>query len=120
MTMANLPKSSRRGFLGAVTAALGALTAPSDDPVFAAIERHKAAYARFCDACGLADTIVAKNEGREVTDADEAEREAADTAEAEALEALLDCPLSTPAGSRAMLEYLRVRTHKGVGMSRAL
>jgi hypothetical protein len=54
----------------------------------------------------LTDEVLAKQQGREVTQADRAAHEAADDAETEALEALLGTVPQTRAGARAVVEYL--------------
>ena len=74
------------------------------DPVFDAIERHRAAYARHVTACGRSDKIKAREEGRTVTKADEREHDAADHAEREALIALFSTSPQTAAGARALID----------------
>ena len=75
--MSESAKPSRRLFLAAgpasaVFAALGAAAAiPALDPVFAAIERHKAAWDAYGLICYRTDGVLAKRQGREVTQADE-------------------------------------------------
>jgi hypothetical protein len=105
-----LPKSSRRLFLAAGTAAAVCATLKSAaglevDPIFAAIKRHNEAWRAFGDACPRIDDIVAENEGREVTEADEEAYEAANDAEEEAFEALITLPPVTIAGMRAAMRY---------------
>jgi hypothetical protein len=86
-----LPKSRRaaRG-LFASASALAVLPAAAVaaslevDPIFAAIKRHHEAWRAFGDTCPRIDECVAKNEGREITEADEAAWTAANEAEEEA------------------------------------
>ena len=74
--MSETAKPSRRLFLaaGPASAVFGALALsaalPSVDPIFAAIERHKAAWDAFGEAGPAADNILAKQQGRVVTQAD--------------------------------------------------
>ena len=77
-----------------------------NDPIFAAIERHKAAWSAFLPTCDLTDEVLAKQQGREVSEADEAAHEAADDAESEALDALVETAPTTKAGARAAIEWL--------------
>ena len=72
---------SRRNILTAGAAAIGAtaVAAPvalgavaEDDPILAAIERHRAALARFNNPSRLTDEVVARTEGRVITDDDRA------------------------------------------------
>jgi hypothetical protein len=69
-----------------------AIAASSDvDPIFAAIERHREAWRAFSAACDLTDSVLAEEQGREVTKADKAAYEAYN-AEQEALAALFATP----------------------------
>lgn len=105
--------NSRRVFLAAgpataVFASLGAAAraeALSSDPICTAIACHEAANSRYLAACKLTDDIEAEDEGRAVTQADEAEYEAACVADASALLELLAMPPTTKAGARAGLDY---------------
>jgi hypothetical protein len=105
--------NSRRVFLAAgpaaaVFASLSAAAraeALSSDPIFPAIARHEAEEARYCAASTLTDEVVAEQEGRAITLADEAEFDAASAANDSALEALLATPPATKAGARAGLDY---------------
>ena len=73
------------------------------DPVFAAIERHRAAWRAFSDACELTDEPLAKEQGREVTEADEAVYEAANKAEKDAMADLLSlAPVTIEHRNRAL------------------
>jgi hypothetical protein len=85
--------------------------AAAADPVFAAIERHRETLPAFEDALKRTDELVARNEGREVTQADLDADAAAGRAESDALDALLALPPVTPAGARAAIEYLTA--HEG-------
>lgn len=105
--------TSRRLFLaaGSASAVFGALTqavaqSPKDaDPIFAAIERHKAAEARYCAACAITDEVAAQNEDRVVTAEDHAEFTAAQINSDDALHAFLSAPPMTVAGVRAFLRH---------------
>jgi len=83
-----------------------AALAQQPDPIFAAIDRHKAALSAFVAASTLTDEVVAKQEGRDITEADEAVYLAADGAEAAALDDLLATVPLTAAGAGAALIYL--------------
>jgi hypothetical protein len=107
------PKS-RRAALGlfasasafAVTPVAAARAASLEvDPIFAAIKRHNAAWKAFGDTCSRTDNVVAENEGREVTEADEAAWSAANEAEENAFEALITLPPVTLPGFRAAVHY---------------
>ena len=76
------------------------------DPVFAAIERHKEAWRAFDVACDMADGPLADEQGREVTEADEAAYEACNAAEQEAKAAFLATPPITVAGARAGIAHV--------------
>lgn len=79
---------------------------PTDaDPIFAAIERHNAAEARYCAACGLTDEAAAQNEDRVVTAEDRAEFTAAQLDSDDALDAFLATAPATRAGVRAFLRH---------------
>lgn len=112
--MAAQSQTSRRLFLaaGSASAVFGALSqavarrAPMDgDPVFAAIDRHLAAEARYCAACNLTDEVAAQDEGRVVTAEDRAEFTAAQINSDDALDAFLSAPPMTVAGVRAFLRH---------------
>jgi hypothetical protein len=75
------------------------------DPIFAAIRRHNEAWRAFGATCRRTDSVVARNEGREVTEADEAAWTTANEAEEEAFEALLTLPPVTMPGLRAAMHY---------------
>jgi hypothetical protein len=106
-------QTSRRLFLAAGSAAtvFGALTQAvaqtrvETDPIFAAIERHKAAEVRYCAACNLTDEVAAQNEDRVVTAEDHAEFTAAQLNSDDALDAFLSTPPMTVAGVRAFLRH---------------
>ena len=100
---------SRRFFLaagsaGAALASLGAAVAMATpvDPIFAAIERHKAAWGAFVETVDPLDNVEGEQEG---TKEEAAYMEANDAAD-EALEAFLATPPTTLAGLRAALEYV--------------
>ena len=94
--------------LAAVPAAAFALTAAVDiaDPIHAAIERHKQALAAFTEAIKRTDGVAARNEGREVTETEEAAEEATSATEQEAVGALLDTQPTTTKGLRALVSYV--------------
>ena len=89
----------------AAKAALPAL--PAADPVFAAIERHKVAWARLDGACTLTDEVLARQQGRTITPADEAENSAANDDETAAFFAVISAVPQSRAGARALIEYVR-------------
>jgi hypothetical protein len=95
--LALAPIAGFPGIAGAVTI---------DDPVFAAIEMHKAAHRAFEDACILTDEVVAEKEGREVTEVDEALRSRCSIAEDQARFDLAHTVPTTRAGAQAALEHL--------------
>jgi hypothetical protein len=121
-SMTAQPHASRRLFLaaGSARAVFGALTQAvaqtADltfqaanlplDPIFAALERHRAAHRAFLPMCDLTDDVRAEREGREVTDADWAAYDVASAAETEALETLIDTPPTSKEGARAAIEWL--------------
>jgi hypothetical protein len=89
--------------VGVAAATLAA--APSIDPVFAAIERHKTAFAAFNAACPRLDSALADQEGRTITEDDQDAYDEAQEGETEAFEAMADLPTSI-AGLRALLAYI--------------
>lgn len=101
--------TNRRAVLGAVLAvgAVGAILALGNgaaepDPVLAAIEAHRIADRRLTAACRQADEVLAGEEDREVTEADEAELSDATDAETMALDALMAAtPTTKPARRRS-------------------
>ena len=105
-------KTSRRLFLAAssATAVFGALSAAAvaqeADPIYAAIERHKAAWSAFSEACDRTDEVAVHERGGVVTAEDEAFFEAANDAEVVALDALLATAPATIAGVRAVIAYI--------------
>lgn len=108
------PETTRRavvaGLAAAPVAGLPALATVSSsavaDPIFAAIDRHKAAHQALNRICSLTDEILAEEEGREVTDADWVLHDAASDAEIEALETLIETAPTSKAGARAAIEWL--------------
>jgi hypothetical protein len=102
-----LPNSSRRLFLAAGTAAAVCASLKNAaglevDPIFAAIKRHNDAWRAFGGTCRGIDGVVARNEGRQVT---EAAWSAANEVEEEAFEAFVNLPPATIAGMRAAMRY---------------
>ena len=105
-----LPNSSRRLFLAAGTAAAVCASLKNAaglevDPIFAAIKRHNDAWRAFGGTCRGIDGVVARNERRQVTEADEAVWSAANEAEEEAFEAFINLPPITITGMRAAMRY---------------
>jgi hypothetical protein len=107
-----LPQSRRAAlglFAGASAFAvtpLGAIASGLEvDPIFAAIKRHIEAWRVFGDTCQRIDEVIARMEGREVTEADEEAYAGANTAEEDAFEALITLPPVTVAGFRAAVHY---------------
>jgi hypothetical protein len=88
-----------------VAAATPSSAAPSIDPVFAAIERHKEAFAAFDAVCPRLDSALADQEGRTITEDDQDAYDEAQEGETEAFEAMADLPTSI-AGLRALLAYI--------------
>lgn len=76
------------------------------DPIFAAIEEHKRRDAEFAKTINLTDEVVAKNEGRKVTPADETAFRHASSHERRAMERIVDTVPVTAKGIRAALEYI--------------
>ncbi len=81
---------TRRAALGALASLPALVAAPAaafaagvsiPDPIHAAIERHQKAWDRLTAAINPADEVLAKSEGRKVTDAERNEHEAALAAE---------------------------------------
>ena len=104
---------SRRAALGLFAGAGALAIAPAvaiaatnePDPIFAAIERHKEAWQAFSAACDPTDEISADQEGRAITEDDEAAWDASEEAEREAFyEAIGTAPI-TVRGIQALLEY---------------
>jgi hypothetical protein len=106
--MSETAKPSRRLFLAAGSAAsvFGALAAVAlaapVDPVFATIERHKAAWSAFLETVDPLDNVEGEQKGSPEEIAYMATNSAAD----EALEEFLATPPTTLAGLRAALEYV--------------
>jgi hypothetical protein len=99
---------ARAGALILPTAGLAATAAlaTTADPIFAAIERHRASYLRFLASINAADEVLAKKQGRTVTAAEEAENDDALHAEIELFLALLATPPQTKAGAQALIRYV--------------
>ncbi|MBM3654589.1 MAG: hypothetical protein FJX06_17505 [Alphaproteobacteria bacterium] len=105
--------ASRRLFLAAGSAAtvFGALaqaaaaSAPADDPIFAAIERHQAAESRFGAACAMTDDVAAREERRVITGEDRAEFDAAERETNAAWDAFIVTSPTTISGVRAFLQH---------------
>jgi hypothetical protein len=76
------------------------------DPIFAAIERHKPAWATVGALSPTVDDVAAMREGREITQADREASERASVMEEHALNALLNTTPTTAAGMRTAIQYL--------------
>jgi hypothetical protein len=74
-------------------------------PITQAVEAHRSAHERFERAVDATDGTVAKQEGRVVTDSDEAEWDEAGAAEARALRRLVRTRPTTVEGLRALIGY---------------
>jgi hypothetical protein len=112
-TTAPIAPRSRRAALGlfASASALAVMPAAAQaarlevDPIFAAIKRHHEAWRAFGATCSRTDNAVARDEGREVTEADQAAWTAANEAEKEAFEALITLSPVTKPALRAAVHY---------------
>ena len=82
------------------------------DPIFMAITCHQSAFETFGDACRLTDEVAARNEGREVTEADQSEWNTKLAAEAAALDRFTATIPTTIAGARAAIAH-RVKCGEG-------
>lgn len=100
----------RAAIIGASAAGAGIAAATASplpaDPIFAAIERHRAAWARFSAECWRSDDVEAARNGYALTDEDAAIYEAASDAEVAAALALFATTPTTLAGLRAGLAYV--------------
>jgi hypothetical protein len=76
------------------------------DPIFAAIERHKATWTGYMDLSDRTDDVAAEEEGWRATQADREACDAASDAETECMDALLATVPMTAAGARAAIAYL--------------
>lgn len=83
-----------------------AAAAPADDPIFAAIKAHQAAWATLSNAGDRTDTVLVAQLGGKVTEKDRAAFEAARGEEAAVRETLVATSPTTKAGARAALEWL--------------
>jgi hypothetical protein len=93
------PDAYVRALAAEFKAALQAITAPADDPIFELIEAHRKAWARIVDA----------HENLKGALSEEAftfEIKARDSKVADAKNELLKTPPATLAGARAIIEYL--------------
>jgi hypothetical protein len=103
--------TTRRAALGALAGALATPTitlfaAALPDPIFAAIERHKAAWAAVGAMTRAVDEVAAIREGREITQADWDASERGSAMEEHALNAILNTAPTTAPGMRAAIQYL--------------
>lgn len=83
----------------------GAAPLAAPDPIFAAIEDHKAAWEAYEGEVWRGDTVAARAIGLTLTDADAAILRAADKNEEAAAHAFIATVPTTPAGARAMIEH---------------
>jgi hypothetical protein len=106
--------TTRRTALG-VLAGASALAIPTmsllaaaalSDPIFAAIERHSAAWRVVERLSPTIDVVAAMREGREITQADCEASERGSAMEEQALNLLLNTAPTTAAGMRAAIQYL--------------
>lgn len=103
------PNTTRRGILsGAVAVAVmpAVAMAQSADPIFAVIERHRAAFKEFGAASIANDSVAARMSGRDITQADKDRLEAAQDADLEAAELLASTVPTTMAGLAAAVAWL--------------
>jgi len=88
-------------------------TGGDDDIVMDLIAANAAAWARFGRACSLVDKDKAKEEGRKITAADEAEYEAANDAERETFAALLSFPTRQVVAVRSKTAWIELHINLG-------
>ncbi len=102
-------RAALRALAGASALAVPVIAASGfmlPDPVFAAIERHKAAY-EACEATSFAiDDLINDPEGREVSEAEWDALERAHKNENTAFDELVTVTPETPAGMRAIIAHL--------------
>lgn len=104
-----IPTTSRRNFLAVATAAAAlpaAALAQPTDPIFAVIERHRAAFKEFADASLATDEVKAEREGRAVTQAAEDRLNAASDFQEKIAEELSLTAPTTMAGLAAAIAWL--------------
>ena len=104
------PHLHRRGILaaalaGAVVRGAG-VRAETIDPIHAAIAHHHEAEMAYCGVCSSTDRILAKQEGRRITQADYDRVDYFGDRAADALTALASTVPATLAGVQAMLAYM--------------
>jgi hypothetical protein len=102
---------TRRAALGAFAAALvipnsGAGATPPPDPIFSAIERHKAAWKAREAASFAIDDLIYNSEAREVSQAEWDAYERANDSEETAFDELLTVEPRTAGGMRAIIVHL--------------
>ncbi len=92
---------------GAATVALPPISAAAapPDPILAAIERHRAAWAAVGALAPSVDDVAALRRGREITQVDWDGYERASAREQQALDELLTVAPATAAGLRAAVEH---------------
>jgi len=99
---------SRRSLLAAAPAVAlipaTALAVQPADPVFAALAEYKRLDAIFGECCGLTDEVAAKNEGREITEAERQIVQAGADASEQAFDKLLNTVPTTLGGLKVFLE----------------
>ena len=87
---------TRLASAGALAVGTGAPTGASTDPIFAAIERHRAAWRASGDLCRAIDEVAAAHRGQRVGQADWDAFERASANAEQALEELLATPPAIP------------------------
>ncbi len=101
------PAPSTRAAL--VLNAVGVESEIAPDPILAAIAAQQVTWDAFGDACSLTDSVLARQEGRTVTAADEALHATANEADEAALTAITLTTPTTVAGAFAALRIIRER-----------
>jgi hypothetical protein len=85
---------------------IGAIAGSFPDPIFAAIERHKAAYEARKAASFAIDDLIHNPDAREVSEAEWDALQQAHENENAAFDALLTVPPATSLGMRAIIAHL--------------
>jgi hypothetical protein len=97
---------TRLASAGALAVGTGAPTGASTDPIFAAIERHRAAWRASGDLCRAIDEVAAAHRGQRVGQADWDAFERASSNAEKALEELLATPPQSLDGIRVAITYI--------------
>ena len=104
-TALTIPTNRRRFLLATGSAAVVGASIAAFDPVFAAIERHKAVEIEYCEASHLTDEVAAQQEGREITAYDETVMDHAAQASKLATNEFLDTVPQSKGGCRAAIAH---------------